>query len=151
MDSIANSMQNLVCPIMSQQPSSLSLNDVENLESEIMNISRTSSLPEMNRSTDNLSSNEAEPEAVIVEVEDIVEETASSLVPILEVKHTPVYQHQENGKIWYVDQLLSYYSLLQNKHNIVILLTVSQRPIVAYEFLLTFLKLSPCSVFLYIL
>lgn len=96
-DSAANSLQSLAFPILSEQPSSLSLNDIENLENEIMN-SCTSSTPDLTKSIDNLSGNE--PEAVIVEVEDIVEETASSLTPIVEIQHTPVYQHQENGKLW---------------------------------------------------
>lgn len=40
-----------------------------------------------------------EPEAVIVEVEDIIEETAAPLVSFMEKKHTPIYQ-QEIGCIW---------------------------------------------------
>ncbi|KAI4459334.1 hypothetical protein MML48_6g00004276 [Holotrichia oblita] len=88
-DSVMNSELNLTHPLLSQQPSSLSLNDVDNLENELSKA--VSSEPELLAATEY----DDEPEAVIVEVEDIVEETAAPLFYFTEKKHTPIYQHQE--------------------------------------------------------
>ncbi|XP_017772912.1 PREDICTED: uncharacterized protein LOC108560010 isoform X1 [Nicrophorus vespilloides] len=82
-DSIMNPEMSTGCPLMSQQPSSLSLNDMENLEKDII-------------IDDNLYLEE--PEALIVEVEDVVEETASFLENYME-KHIPVYQKQETSNM----------------------------------------------------
>ncbi|XP_045466502.1 uncharacterized protein LOC123675222 isoform X2 [Harmonia axyridis] len=90
-DSIVVSGVNIGCPLISQ-PSSLSLNDMEELENNCMIDSKTSSLdylPRQNNETDG-----DEPEALIVEVEDFVEETASPLKNIFE-QHNPVYQCEE--------------------------------------------------------
>lgn len=93
-DSVMNSELNLTHPLLSQQPSSLSLNDVDNLENELNKA--VSSEPELLAAAEY----DDEPEAVIVEVEDIVEETAAPLFYFTEKKHTPVYQHQETRCIW---------------------------------------------------
>ncbi|XP_008198722.1 uncharacterized protein LOC659628 [Tribolium castaneum] len=84
-DSIAISALNLTCPLMSHQPSSLSLNDVEELEKEVLAESKSSSLQFV----------EDEPEALIVEVEDIVEETAAPLPTYSQRIQQPVYQREE--------------------------------------------------------
>lgn len=85
--------------LLSQRPSSLSLNELGNLEEEML-------LPDIIRSGENNPSepdaNEEEneePEAVIVEVEDVVEETAS-VMPTFAEKHFAVYQKQETDKLW---------------------------------------------------
>lgn len=98
-DSIANSSLNLLCPILSEQPSSLSLNDVESFENNLLE-SRVSSIRDLVRSEENLS--QSEPQAVIVEVEDIIEETASPLETYLEKQEKPVYLQEGNGKLLYV-------------------------------------------------
>lgn len=95
-DSIANSTLNLLGPMLSEQPSSLSLNDAENFEHNLME-SRTSSAPDIRRSKENLSP--SEPEALIVEVEDIIEETAAPLESYLQRQQKPVYQQEETGKL----------------------------------------------------
>ncbi|XP_044262996.1 uncharacterized protein LOC123010292 isoform X2 [Tribolium madens] len=79
-DSIA-----ITCPLMSHQPSSLSLNDVEELEKEVLAESKSSSIQFI----------EDEPEALIVEVEDIVEETAAPLPTYSQRIQQPVYQREE--------------------------------------------------------
>lgn len=88
-DSIAISALNLTCPLMSHQPSSLSLNDVEELEKEVLADSKSSSLQF-----------EDEPEALIVEVEDIVEETAAPLPTYSQRIQQPVYQREELKTMW---------------------------------------------------
>ncbi|KRT83961.1 hypothetical protein AMK59_738 [Oryctes borbonicus] len=95
-DSVMNSDLNLTHPLLSQQPSSLSLNDVDNLENELNKAA--SSEPELLTATAVL--DDDEPEAVIVEVEDIIEETAAPLFSFVEKKHTPVYQQQETSCNW---------------------------------------------------
>ncbi|XP_063906947.1 putative leucine-rich repeat-containing protein DDB_G0290503 [Zophobas morio] len=95
-DSIAISALNLTCPLMSHQPSSLSLNDVEELEKECLDDSRSSSEQFISsHSHETLALDE--PEALIVEIEDIVEETAEPLHPIAIAQKTqqPIYQRQE--------------------------------------------------------
>ncbi|XP_044756503.1 uncharacterized protein LOC123315031 isoform X2 [Coccinella septempunctata] len=90
-DSIVISAMNIGCPLMSQ-PSSLSLNDMEDLENQCRVGSNSSSLdylPRQNHETDG-----DEPEALIVEVEDFVEETAAPLKNFVE-QHNPVYQCEE--------------------------------------------------------
>ena len=99
-DSIAISALNLTCPLMSHQPSSLSLNDVEELEKECLDDSRSSSEQFISsHSHETLALDE--PEALIVEIEDIVEETAEPLHPIAIAQKTqqPIYQRQE-AKLW---------------------------------------------------
>lgn len=87
---------NLTFPVISHQPSSLSLNDVENLEKECLGASKRSSMEYSARGDDE------EPEALIVEVEDIVEETAAPLVEnYLAKRQTPVYQHEAIKSMWY--------------------------------------------------
>lgn len=88
MDSVAN----LTCggPLITHQPSSLSLNDVDELEMQCL--AETQSDRNLNESEDY-----EEPEAVIVEVEDFVEETAAPLelgAAHEDNHHTPVYQTQ---------------------------------------------------------
>nr|XP_022919404.1 uncharacterized protein LOC111428198 isoform X1 [Onthophagus taurus] len=90
-DSVMNSELNLTHPLLSQQPSSLSLNDVENLEKECL-LNNVSSVPDIR--SNHLDETD-EPGAVIVEVEDIIEETASPLEFFMDKKQIPVYQHQE--------------------------------------------------------
>nr|XP_018917062.1 PREDICTED: uncharacterized protein LOC109044041 [Bemisia tabaci] len=70
--------------MMTHQPSSLSLNDMDDLSG--------SELPDDGAMTD--SGEDEMPEALIVEVEDVVEETASALSnsPIA-VAHTPIYRY----------------------------------------------------------
>ncbi|XP_030755568.1 uncharacterized protein LOC115881955 [Sitophilus oryzae] len=88
-DSIAVSALNLACPLLSGHPSSLSLNDMEELEKECLGNSKTSSLESHDLFLD-------EPEAVLVEVEDYEEETAEPLhVSCVERQQLPVYQRQE--------------------------------------------------------
>lgn len=96
MDSVAN----LTCdgPLITHQPSSLSLNDVDELEMQCL--AETQSERNLNESEDNF--DYEEPEAVIVEVEDFVEETAAplELEPVHEDNHhTPIYQTQML-KLW---------------------------------------------------
>ncbi|KAK9881119.1 hypothetical protein WA026_014467 [Henosepilachna vigintioctopunctata] len=80
---VASTME---CPLKSQ-PSSLSLNDVDELEATCLRNSKTSSVDFIP-----CSEMEAEePEALIVEVEDFVEETAAPLKSFIE-QHNPVYQ-----------------------------------------------------------
>lgn len=95
-DSIANSSLNLLCPILSEQPSSLSLNDVESFENNLLE-SRVSSMRDISRSEENLSP--IEPQAVIIEVEDIIEETAAPLESFLEKQEKPIYQKEGIGKL----------------------------------------------------
>lgn len=98
-DSIVTSALNLTCPVMSQQPSSLSLNDVENLEKECLADSKTSSMEYIAQVEETV--DDEEPEALIVEVEDIVEETAAPLVEhYLPKQQTPVYQHESIKSMW---------------------------------------------------
>lgn len=90
MDSIAQN--NATLPAISQQASSLSLNDVNDLK-EIDN----------HGSSDVLDEHEykkfEEPEAVMVEVEDHIEETASPLVTAhtLIEQQTPIYKYEEGA------------------------------------------------------
>ncbi|KAJ8927737.1 hypothetical protein NQ314_019740 [Rhamnusium bicolor] len=91
-DSIAISALNLTCPLMTQQPSSLSLNDVDELEKECLD-SKSSSLRYLMEFQDPLDLDE--PEAVLVEVEDYEEETAAPLQTYVEKHQLPIYQRQE--------------------------------------------------------
>lgn len=96
MDSIS---PNTSAPQISHQPSSLSLNDMDDLkDSNNTNDRRTSSNPEINEKD-----HQDEPEAVIVEVEDDIVETAAPLVtavPIIE-QQTPVYKYEAScNEIW---------------------------------------------------
>ncbi|KAL3277776.1 hypothetical protein HHI36_013118 [Cryptolaemus montrouzieri] len=87
-DSVVVSTMNTDCPLVSQ-PSSLSLNDVDELERTCRIDSKSSSaeyLPSQCPETD-----AEEPEALIVEVEDFIEETAAPLKSFVE-QHNPVYQ-----------------------------------------------------------
>lgn len=87
---------------MSHQPSSLSLNDVENLEKECLANSKASSMEYIAHVNEVVE--DEEPEALIVEVEDIVEETAAPLVEnYLARQQTPVYQHESIKSMWYVE------------------------------------------------
>lgn len=98
-DSIVTSALNLTCPPISHQPSSLSLNDVENLEKECLVNSKASSVEYIAHIEDTV--DDEEPEALIVEVEDIVEETAAPLVEnYLPKQQTPVYQHESIKSMW---------------------------------------------------
>ncbi|CAG9772509.1 unnamed protein product [Ceutorhynchus assimilis] len=101
-DSIAVSALNLTCPVLSPQPSSLSLNDMDDLEKERMN-SKSSSMQYffdgeehyLDENFDDILNDE--PEAVLVEVEDYEEETAEPLHVLcsMERHQLPVYQRQE--------------------------------------------------------
>lgn len=85
--------------MISHQPSSLSLNDVENLEKECFANSKRSSTQFIGEGVEETA--EEEPEALIVEVEDIVVETAAPLVENYLVKqHTPIYQHESIKSMW---------------------------------------------------
>lgn len=64
---------------------------MEELEKECFAESKASSA--------NFDEDEEEPEAIIVEVEDIVEETAAPLQGYMEMKQTPVYR-QETKNFW---------------------------------------------------
>lgn len=75
------------------------MNDVEELEKQCLALSRESSIQDIDGSLEKLTSDE--PEAVIVEVEDVVEETASPLEERLEEKHFAVYQHERALNTWY--------------------------------------------------
>lgn len=98
-DSVVTSALNLTCAVMTHQPSSLSLNDVENLEKECLADSKASSAEYISRVEK--ATVEEEPEALIVEVEDIVEETAAPLVEnYLAKEHTPIYQHENIKSMW---------------------------------------------------
>lgn len=81
---------------ISHQPSSLSLNNVDDLkETSSINSRRISSNPELE-----LDETLEEPEAVIVEVEDDYIETAASLftaTPMIE-QQTPVYRYEQTRK-----------------------------------------------------
>ncbi|RZC42077.1 myosin-11 [Asbolus verrucosus] len=96
-DSIAKSAFNLSCPLMSHQPSSLSLNDVDELEKECLADSKSSSMQFLSESHETLALDE--PEALIVEVEDIIEETAAPLHAYAQRTQQPVYQRQELNTI----------------------------------------------------
>ncbi|KAF5308393.1 hypothetical protein FQR65_LT06213 [Abscondita terminalis] len=85
------STKNLIQSSPSHHPSSLSLNDVDELEKQ-MSLSRTSSMQDIDVSLEKFPQDE--PEAVIVEVEDEEEETAGLLEERLEEKHFPVYQRE---------------------------------------------------------
>ncbi|KAL1505345.1 hypothetical protein ABEB36_004932 [Hypothenemus hampei] len=89
-DSIAISALNLTCPLLSGHPSSLSLNDMEELEKECLANSKTSSLHDLEDPDD-------EPQAVLVEVEDYEEETTKPLhiLSCVDRQQLPVYQRQE--------------------------------------------------------
>lgn len=96
---MVTSALNLTCPVITHQPSSLSLNDVENLEKECLADSKASSVEYIRHVEE--AEGEEEPEALIVEVEDIVEETAAPLVENYLVKqHTPIYQHETIKSMW---------------------------------------------------
>uniref|UniRef100_A0A1Y1N1R2 Uncharacterized protein n=1 Tax=Photinus pyralis TaxID=7054 RepID=A0A1Y1N1R2_PHOPY len=86
------STKNLIqsCPA-SHHPSSLSLNDVDELEKQ-MSLSRGSSMQDIDTSSEKLRNDE--PEAVIVEIEDVEEETADLLEERLQEKHFAVYQRE---------------------------------------------------------
>lgn len=97
-DSIAISALNLTCPLMTHQPSSLSLNDVEELEKECLADSKSSSMQYLLGSDEALDMDE--PEAVLVEVEDYEEETAAPLQTYVEKHQLPIYQRQEGKALW---------------------------------------------------
>lgn len=61
------------------------------MENDCLIDSRVSSIPDV--CSDNIENDE--PEAVIVEVEDVYEETAAPLVTFLDKQETPVYQNQQ--------------------------------------------------------
>lgn len=92
------SVLNVTSPLLSQQPSSLSLNDMEELEKKCLNDSKSSSFHYLIASHEDLE--DYEPEAVLVEIEDYVEETAAPLQTLLEKKQLPVYQRQEFKTLW---------------------------------------------------
>lgn len=75
MDSISDTTFNV--PTITHQPSSLSLNDVEELEIQCLAESLSHSDQNIEESEDNIDYNE--PEAVLVEIEDVIEETAAAL------------------------------------------------------------------------
>ena len=86
-------------PSITHQPSSLSLNNVDDLKdtnpNSIKNSRRVSSNSELE-----LDETQDEPEAVIVEVEDDYVETAASLFtasPMIE-QQTPVYRYEKTRK-----------------------------------------------------
>ncbi|KAF5270972.1 hypothetical protein FQA39_LY08275 [Lamprigera yunnana] len=85
------STKNLIQNCPSHHPSSLSLNDVDELEKQ-MSLSRASSVQDIDISLEKFRNDE--PEAVIVEVEDVEEETADLLEERLEEKHFAVYQRE---------------------------------------------------------
>lgn len=97
-DSIAVSALNLACPLLSQQPSSMSLNDVNELENDCLLDSKGSSMQYLIDSQEDL--DEDEPQAVLVEVEDYEEETAAPLYFVAEKQQLPVYQRQEFKNLW---------------------------------------------------
>lgn len=86
-------------PSISHQPSSLSLNNVDDLfETNSITERRPSS--NIDREMDDDGAQEEEPEAVIVEVEDDYVETADSLftaTPMIE-QQTPVYRYEQTRK-----------------------------------------------------
>ncbi|XP_013116324.2 uncharacterized protein LOC106093733 isoform X1 [Stomoxys calcitrans] len=91
LDSISPS---IALPVISQQASSLSLNDVNDLKEMEGVVSSTDAL-----AIDSDYKKYDEPEAVMVEVEDHIVETASPLVmanPIVK-KQTPVYKYEEKA------------------------------------------------------
>ncbi|XP_023246266.1 uncharacterized protein LOC106647763 [Copidosoma floridanum] len=73
-----------------RQPSSLSLNDVENLENEAKLRSDSKQTIGEEEMSEELAIDDSEPEAVIVDIEDVVEETASPMAK-LQPQQTPVY------------------------------------------------------------
>lgn len=83
---------------MTHQPSSLSLNDVEELEKECLADSKSSSMQYLLGSDEALDMDE--PEAVLVEVEDYEEETAAPLQTYVEKHQLPIYQRQEGKALW---------------------------------------------------
>ncbi|XP_050303352.1 uncharacterized protein LOC126741081 [Anthonomus grandis grandis] len=94
-DSIAISALNLTCPLLSGHPSSLSLNDMDELERECLADSKSSSMQYLMSGEDQYLDDD-EPEAVLVEVEDYEEETAEPFhVSCIERHQMPVYQCQE--------------------------------------------------------
>lgn len=92
------SVLNVTSPILSQQPSSLSLNDMEDLEKECLLDSKSSSLQYLLASQEDLE--DSEPQALLVEIEDYVEETAAPLQTLSEKQQLPVYQRQEFKTLW---------------------------------------------------
>lgn len=97
LDSISP-LSTVVAPSISQQTSSLSLNNV----AEIKDIESVATKDRMINSD---FKKYDEPEAVMVEVEDDIEETASPLVTAhsLFQRHTPVYKYAEAScnDYWY--------------------------------------------------
>ncbi|CAH0559089.1 unnamed protein product [Brassicogethes aeneus] len=89
-DSIAKCANILTCPTITQQPSSLSLNDVNEFDQKSLVESKYSSMNYLNYPDDDAD----EPEALIVEVEDYVEETASPLKTFIK-EQKPVYQREK--------------------------------------------------------
>lgn len=104
MDSISPS---IALPVISQQASSLSLNDVNELKEMEGGVSSTDAL-----ALDSDYKKYDEPEAVMVEVEDDIVETASPLKLIhpLDKKQTPIYKYEETTckDFWYVFFLIFY-------------------------------------------
>lgn len=105
----ANSLsQNPSLASISHQPSSLSLNDAEDFKDLTSNHSsindrRLSSNPEFD--LPNSEDVQDEPEAVIVEVEDDLEEIVEPLLPqVPNIDHQmPVYRYEKpSNRIWYV-------------------------------------------------
>lgn len=73
MDSVTNTFEG---SLVTHQPSSLSLNDMEELEMQCLAASPTTSVHNLDESE---FLDDGEPEAMLVEVEDLVEETAAAL------------------------------------------------------------------------
>lgn len=71
---------------------------MDDLEKECLGDSKSSSLQYLLASQEDLE--DYEPQAVLVEIEDYVEETAAPLQTLSEKKQLPVYQRQEFKTMW---------------------------------------------------
>lgn len=71
---------------------------MEDLEKECMIDSKSSSLQYLLASREDL--NDSEPQAVLIEIEDYVEETAAPLETLTGKQQLPVYQRQEFKTLW---------------------------------------------------
>lgn len=99
-ESLASPSLNQSSVMLSNHPSSLSLNDVEGLERQFLDpTDDDDDIEEFLCDLDDDPAGE-EPEAVIVEVEDVVEETASPLDRPFDEHLYPVYQRQQSLSIW---------------------------------------------------
>lgn len=97
-----DSIPNLARPVLSGQPSSLSLNDIDDLEKSLLD-SKNSSLQDLDLddTLDDTNPETDEPEAVLVEVEDYEEETTEPLhISCIEKHQLPVYQREEFKPLW---------------------------------------------------